>query len=889
MSLSSIWQYTFDHAILNEVLDILTLRQFYRETKTEPMREVDKQAIELSSTKLNKAAFFASILASSPTDEHKQKAIAFAILAYLEKQNRQYASYCYIILSRTDNVQQGIHLPQMFNTVDDQFLVQFDKVLDLEISVARALATLRLDEKDKDIYLSRFQKQLWQELRESSRILAISGPTSSGKSFMVQNYFVQLCQRKSSFIGLYVVPTRALIYEVSSALRKRLTRENTVIKIAFGESVEHSKQEIFVVTPERCLRFLREDPNKMKIDLIFFDEIQKMEDDERGVLFEYILNELLRSQKDTKIVLAGPYLKNLKNTVMNLSGLESPTVESEITPVYQLKTIFRVSKGKKDQVEVFLKSASGNTISTVIPTKKALYSKLSSNHRQVMAEFMAKYGADSTNIIYAPRRTTAEGYALSLAEMGSKTSDRGLDEKVSDLIDYLSEEIHPKYSLIRCLEKGVAFHHGAIPELAKLEIEELYRKGFIKNLACTTTLLEGVNLPADKIFIFRPFINDSRTPLDNFEFGNLIGRAGRVSTKLHGSVYCVELDTDQWADEKLDSDFRKEITTATSKAFNQYKDQLLLNLTIPSTQISAEQAVIYTLILLRHKALRSTSELITYLKSKSLTRKEIAIINKGISESIQNLTIPKEIVRLNPTLDPLLQDKLYLKIIEEGEKEWFISQNPLSRYSGKNTRDADFSEKNFYFQFEKITEKLNDIFEIERSINSARRSRTQRWYSIRKIVYDAVLWLQQKTLRYMIEKELDGEVTDLRKIDRAILEVIAHINNQVKFELVKYFSLWADILRSRLEKFLISSDDPKKEKVRKFVEYQLSIPEMIELGACNPTVLSMIRSGINRSVAIEAAKFIPQNIKGDPISWFVQNRLTNLSPIFQRHIKSQGF
>lgn len=889
--MSSIWKYVFDHPILNDVLDSLTLSQFYRDTNTEPDLEADIQAIDISDIDLNKAAFIASILASGPNDDHKQKAIAFAVLAYLAKQNREYASYCYIILSRTDNIQQGKHLSQIFDVSKSQLLVQFDDVLNFEISVARALATLQLP--DREIYLSGFQKELWEELQKKGPLLAISGPTSSGKSFMVQNYLIQLCLKKDKFKGLYVVPTKALIYEVSSALRNRLNKEDVSIKIGFGESIDPNKREIFVLTPERCLRLFKETTEKPCIDLIFFDEIQKMEDDERGVLFEYTLNELLHSQSEAKIVLAGPYLKNLKNTIMSLSGVESPAVESRLTPVYQLKTVFRIS-AHKNWIEVFLKSPSGKTITTVIKTTKAFYSRLKRHQKNAMAEFMATYGADSTNIIYSPTRKTAEGYALSLAKLMSQY-DEIKSVRIAELIDYLSKEIHPRYSLIRCLEKGVAFHHGTIPELAKLEVEELYRNGTIKNLACTTTLLEGVNLPADKIFIFRPFIRDRNRPLDDFEFGNLIGRAGRVGTRLAGSVFCIELENDQWANEKLDSDFRKEIVPATSKALYQFKDQLLQNLLRPSTEIIAEQAVIYTIIFLRHKALRSRSELVTYLEGKGLDQDEIATITKGILESIRDLIIPKRIVILHPTLDPLLQDSLYRKVEEEGGGEWFINKHPIWKDKGERNRNVDFRDKNFYFQFEEIADRLNEIFDIEGAIirkhHGSRREPIyflKRKYAIRKIVYKAVNWIQQKPFRKMIEKDLEDEAQDLEKIDKVIREVIGSINNEVKFELVKYFNLWADILRLKAENFL-SSDDPEHEEERRFIERQLSIPEWLELGACTPGIITLIRSGINRSAAIEAARYIPRGFVGDPLSWLMENRLDSLSPIYQRHIKNQGF
>lgn len=850
-----IYQYASDHPILNSALDALALRQFFRESQTKPANPEYQKATDLTNLDLSKAALLASLLASSPIDAHKQKAIAFAILAYLDKQDTQYGSYCYITLSRTDNIQQGKHIKQIWNEEKSDFCVRFDGALSLEIAVDRALAVLRIS--DTDIYLSHFQKQLWQELGRDYRIMAMSGPASSGKSFIVQNRIIQLCLEKHDFRALYVVPTKALLYEVSAALRRKLNRENVSIRIAAGQLRDSKGREILVLTPERCLRLLQDDPNQRRIDLIFFDEIQKMEDDERGVLFEYILNELLHSQKNAKIVIAGPYLKNLKKTIMQLSGLDAPTVESQIAPVYQLKTIFRVSKTSKNQIEVFLKSASGNTITTAIPVERALYSRLKSRSGQAMAEFIGNYGAESTNIVYAPRRTTAEKYALAIAEICPEIPGRMKDGRVAELQDFLSTEIHPAYSLLRCIRKGVAFHHGMIPEMAKMEIEELFKSGALRNLVCTTTLLEGVNLPADKIFIFRPFKDNRRIPLDNFEFGNLIGRAGRVNSKLNGSVYCVELVDDEWANEKLDSECAKEMITATSKALGQYKPQLLKNLTRPSTQIYAEQAVVYTVILLRHKALRNPAELIAYLGSKNLSQEDVRLISGGIQESMGNLIIPKEIVRLNPTLDPLLQDQLYRGIDDEGVENWFISRTPTNRVGGK--REASFPEKAFYYQFEKVAERLNTIFEIVKSVN---RLHPEHPISIRKLVYFAALWIQQKPLSFIINKELKGESRDFARIDKVILEVMGHINNDVQFELVKYFKLWADILHYILENMSKAAFSLHDEETRKSVEYRLSIPEMLELGASIPTTIAMIRSGVNRSAAIKATNLLPREIKG---------------------------
>lgn len=154
--MTPIWEHAFNHSTLNEVLDVLTLRQFYRETNTEPASKRDIKAIDLPSVKLEQAAFIASILSASPKEEHKQKALAFAILAYLDNKNAQYASYCYVILSRTNNIQQGEHLPELFTKGTNLFKIKFDEMLNLELGVARELSYLQVV--DRELFLSAFQK-----------------------------------------------------------------------------------------------------------------------------------------------------------------------------------------------------------------------------------------------------------------------------------------------------------------------------------------------------------------------------------------------------------------------------------------------------------------------------------------------------------------------------------------------------------------------------------------------------------------------------------------------------------------------------------------------------------------------------------------------------------
>lgn len=94
-------------------------------------------------------------------------------------------------------------------------------------------------------------------------------------------------------------------------------------------------------------------------------------------------------------------------------------------------------------------------------------------------------------------------------------------EAISDLID-------PRYSLVDAIEHGVMFHHGQVPDSIRLYIEELFRRDDSAEprfLVTTSTLLEGVNTPADRLVMMsgsRGISNLSRSA-----FRNLAGRVGR--------------------------------------------------------------------------------------------------------------------------------------------------------------------------------------------------------------------------------------------------------------------------------------------------------------------------------------------------------------------------
>ncbi|ECT2879779.1 DEAD/DEAH box helicase, partial [Salmonella enterica subsp. enterica serovar Alachua] len=116
------------------------------------------------------------------------------------------------------------------------------------------------------------------------------------------------------------------------------------------------------------------------------------------------------------------------------------------------------------------------------------------------------------------------------------------------------------------------------------------------------------------------------------------------------------------------------------------------------------------------------------------------------------------------------------------------------------------------------------------------------------------------------------------RVDTVANFVTAHISTNLNFILVKYLTLWSNIISS----FLNEED---KERYA----YILNLPSMLEMGSYNPTVLEIMSFGINRSTAIELEKLYRKN-KQSEVRFFLKNvKLGDLDALHQKYLTKAGF
>lgn len=381
------------------------------------------------------------------------------------------------------------------------------------------------------------QYNVFEEMKKRNHY-SFSGSTSFGKSFIFEAFTKHIIKEHNKTDNIaFIVPTKALINQVGSRLKEIVNEfgykviTTPVIPKVF---LNQDNKYIFVFTAERLILYFT-DKNNPQIDYLFVDEAHKLlsKKDTRTPLLYHAL--VLAKRKSVNIYFASP---NIPNADVFLEMINNSTDESMSiieSPVTQNRFFIDTVENKS-----FMISDYGDDI--VFPKFDFKDNDVTGNLQLVLKSF----SEDRQSIIYCNTVDKTIQTAINFADRLSKIDSEEIDE----VIKLIDERIHHQYYLKKCLNKGIAYHFGGIPEEIKLKIENLYKHGLIKFLFCTSTLLEGVNLPAKNIFILSEKIGDGK--MSDIDFWNLAGRAGRLRKDISGNIFCVNLynQSGYWKDSK---------------------------------------------------------------------------------------------------------------------------------------------------------------------------------------------------------------------------------------------------------------------------------------------------------------------------------------------------
>ncbi|WP_426729051.1 DEAD/DEAH box helicase [Enterobacter cloacae complex sp. 358K9] len=144
---------------------------------------------------------------------------------------------------------------------------------------------------------------------------------------------------------VYVVPSKALINQVGNEMSREL-KDIATVMTTYKDSENDDLKIVYVLTPERCMRLLNENGKKAP-KIVFFDEIQNLEDKSRGNVFENVIYRMTSLWQSTQFIMAGPYIINLHHSLNKIIDLNLVEQTTSTTPVLQLKVVLTVHKNKK--------------------------------------------------------------------------------------------------------------------------------------------------------------------------------------------------------------------------------------------------------------------------------------------------------------------------------------------------------------------------------------------------------------------------------------------------------------------------------------------------------------------------------------------------------------
>jgi hypothetical protein len=780
-----------------------------------------------------------SILCNSEKSEHLDAALRIAqtCLSTSEDDSQKYASA--IILENLTNhpaiqlaIRRELIRPNYKDFLPLPFQLQTTKVTyENTTFVAGKLKRL-----------NRFQKSVYEAYSQNDAV-SISAPTSAGKSYILYNVVLDSISERSSNI-VYLVPTRALISQVEEDLRD-LIKQHELININIStvpQVSESAGSNIFVFTQERLHWFLIENES-FPLDLIIVDEAQKIEDGNRGILLQQKIEEVLNLNPNIKIFFSSPFTSNPEILIENISSDERKRiVDTQFVAVNQNLLYISQIPRKAEEYNVRL----------ILVDKYFDLGILRLRDRPGAGDFKkfsfiadAFSAGNSGNLVYTNGAAEAEKVAAIFHSLMIDITD---SEPLNDLIKLVGSTIHRRYSLVTTLRRGVAFHYGNMPLLIRQEIERLFKEGIIKVLICTSTLLEGVNLPSKTIFIRKPTRGKNK-PLSMNDFWNLAGRAGRWGKEFSGNIVCV--DPTQWVVPPNPNKTKQIIRRATD-IIKSNPNELIEYVQSRSPRKIAETR-------------QDLEFAFGYFYNKFLLN-ELPIegafyqeLNDSFSRIRTTISLPDFLIRRNPGISPIAQQELfdYFKT-KMDEIDELIPVYP--------------EDVNAYEEYIKLV---------------ARIGKTLSYYPPALTASRAVLlinWMSGKPLSYIISTsyayyQRSDKYRSKKTLPIVIRECMDNVENFARFRFAKDSSCYIDVLRYFLR------ENERSDLLSRIPELNL----WLEFGVSQKTHLSLLSLGLTRSTVTEISQYIPasQMNKEEAINWlraFDYNAI-ELSPIMIEDIK----
>ena len=375
---------------------------------------------------------------------------------------------------------------------------------------------------------NRMQSECIDSIFSNSGNILVNAPTGSGKTHIfelciLKEYLDSGCS--DSFKAVVLVPIKSLCNEIcvswSSVFESLQVLElnSDFTQDRDSENSEIHKANIIITTPEK-FGMLMKRPAELDYLLndfrvIVVDELHILDDCDRGPCLESALSRLKYIQsmdsygcknKKTRIVCASATFTNGEQICkwLNVNEKNFLKFSEEFRPVQLSKYVFGYQ-----------------------PSKSPFMFDVALNYK--ILDTIMKFSYGKNCLVFCPTQKSAQKTAeeiIKQADTRQFVRNEAHLQELSKAVASISE-----MNLKNCIINGVGYHSAGLDQQNRREVERLFRLGQLPVLCTTSTLAQGVNLPAFLVVIKgTKSYKGSDKGFDEYKYQEIMqmmGRAGR--------------------------------------------------------------------------------------------------------------------------------------------------------------------------------------------------------------------------------------------------------------------------------------------------------------------------------------------------------------------------
>ncbi len=847
------------NALIEKACEITSQNQSFLNDYLQLTRnELSSLHKELTISQIAKLLKTASLFSLSCSDRFQKMAFKMAIFLF-NQYRKDYESIPYaveLVLTRLGNLpgiltivekEEAIDCFGFFNeeTQSENRLInyyQFPEILAKKITNITDVSGAK-----EPMVLTDFQSKIFFLLRIGKSV-SFSAPTSAGKSFMVHKYIAEKIKESQTFNAVYIVPTRALIAEVQQSIRETIlelgvNRTEFAIFVSANklnmDEISEVQKKVFVLTQERLQEAMASDYPLTDINLLVVDEAQSVSHKVRGIVLQDAVDDLIALNDPMQKLFIAPFIENPNDLRIIFGAPENviPEITSK-SPVGQ--SIVAVNFEDDTITTSALSYELGNERKPLLIPLQTFEDKLIVDNDERKAWVAASLTTEKEpTVIYCNTPADCRAATQKIIERSNISYEDKLSSEILTAIEFFAKQVHEDYYLCDALKNGVGYHYGKMPQFIKFYVKDLFESNEIRILCCTSTLLEGVNLPAKNIILFNPRAGGHMSRLSLL---NLAGRAGRLRKDYYGKIFCINLK--EWQTKNSETIFcdKPERVESSAEKILDTNITLLIkyleNLAQPCPQYIASLA---TSLMMKMIKKPDGSVVSAFLKRSNVSIEDIQIILKALEQIRLKLSLRSDVILKHKSFDPRLQNELYVAL-----KEIPITTLPFP---------ADKNYEYFYPDMIRIFSYIAYYL---------LRDETHSWK------YHGVLaseWIMEVPYR----KILDGKINFCWRNDnetnkafhnRMIEELDNDIEKTLRYDYARALKCYADIIRLILEQ--------KKESWKHSCE---ELPIYLEYGCHNKNALFLLERGLSRNAAISISQLIKQEFSTSEqcVAWISGN------------------